>query len=558
VPNLQIDRSDLVLSELANAGLVTRRHVTPPVPATLADLALVHTDEYLDRTLSAETLARIFGVEAPTIDVDCVLEAQRRAVGGTLRAAQWALGEPGRVGFNLGGGFHHATADMGAGFCVYNDVAVAIARLRRDGYTRPIAIVDLDFHQGDGNLLTFAEDASVLTLSVHGSTWTHAEAIADRQLLISGRVDDARYLAAVRNVLDDSLATHAPGLVFYVAGNDVLASDALGSFELSRRGVLERDRMVLKRVRELDASMVVTMAGGYSPEAWRATADFVRFALTGRMYVSRDGRPSFSDIAESLDAFELQKESPLLTEADLMGELMGQPANRRLLDFYSRHGIELALERYGLLDQLRERGFSDLRLNLDLSERDHQRITLHAEKRGRYHRIVDLIVAKKKLRGRPVLSVEWLELTDPTGWFSLRRPRLPGQRFPGLGIARDVTALLLQVCRRLELDGMLLRPSHLHVARMTGGRFVDPRIEGLRRALERALANVDFAEGAHLLDRGCVRSDAGEPLRWVAADYFVPVTAHAEAWFDDDYEAAAEAAEAETLAHGVRLVPHAA
>ncbi|MBW1830606.1 MAG: hypothetical protein JRJ10_02735, partial [Deltaproteobacteria bacterium] len=238
VPGVEVERGEKILGSLRAEGLIGPRQVRPAPLAALADLAKVHAESYLDQTARPEYLGRIFGLEAQFVDVDPVLIAQRRQVGGTVACALWAVGSPKRVAFNIGGGFHHAEPEAGTGFCVYNDIAVAIASLREDGFEAHIAIVDLDYHQGNGNLVTFEHDDTVFTYSIHGSVWSHVEAATDQQFLLASGTDDTAYLRELRETLPAALEKFEPGLIFYVAGNDVLKGDRLGEFALTREGVL--------------------------------------------------------------------------------------------------------------------------------------------------------------------------------------------------------------------------------------------------------------------------------------------------------------------------------
>ena len=181
-----------------------------------------------------------------------------------------------------------------------------------------------------------------------------------------------------------------PGLIFYVAGNDVLIGDRLGEFCLTRKGVLERDRFVIEVARQHGCPAVATLGGGYSDDAWRSTTDFIRWLLTDEAAVTEEPKTSifeqYSQIAQELDPYELQRPSGdfTITEEDLYGDLMApRTQSTRILDYYSRHGIEFAMEKYGLADQVRSRGFTDLRLEVDPSDPERQHLTVHAKKERR-------------------------------------------------------------------------------------------------------------------------------------------------------------------------------
>lgn len=542
VPGVEVARGEKILGALGAEGLIRPKHVRPAPLIAVAELALVHSQTYLDKTARPEYLGRIFGLEAADIDVDPVLIAQRRQVGGTVEAAAWATERSDRVAFNIGGGFHHAEPDAGAGFCVYNDIAVAIASLRGRGFEGPIAIIDLDYHQGNGNVVTFEDDPSVLTYSLHGSVWTHVRAAADLQFLLPSGVDDTAYLETLRNTLPEALGTLAPALMFYVAGNDVLQGDRLGDFELTREGVLQRDRAVIELARQHGCPAVVTLGGGYSDDAWRSSTDFIRWLLIDEARVTEEPQKSlfeqYTQIAQELDPYDLQRPSGELniTEEDLLGDLTG-PRHRsmRILDYYSRHGIEFAIEQYGVADEIRNRGFTDLRLEVDPSDPDRQHLRLHACKGGEEHLLVDMVLRRVK---RPApegleppeelqfLYVEWMLLQNPTVAFSLRAPRWPGQEHPGLGTGEQTMLMLFQGAQRLRLDGLAHHPSRYHVAFLGGSQFffLDPELQGRFEAIREVLEPLDLAEAAWKMERGEVRWGDGEPVEWIPEDVVVPVS----------------------------------
>ena len=542
VPGVEVARGEKILGSLAAERLLRPKQVRPAPLIALAELHRAHSASYLDQTAQPEYLGRIFGLEAHDVDVDPVLIAQRRQVGGTVEAARWAIRQKDRVGFNVGGGFHHAEPESGAGFCVYNDVAVAIASLRDEGFDAPIAIVDLDYHQGNGNIVTYESDETVFTYSIHGSVWSHVEAAEDEQYLLPEKADDETYLRALRDTLPPALERIGPGLVFYIAGNDVLRGDRLGDFMLSRQGVLERDRFVIELARQHESPVVVTLGGGYSDAAWCASADFIRWLLTGEVKVAEEPQKSlfeqYAQIAQELDPFDLQRPSGevIITEEDLYGDLTG-PRHRstRILDFYSRHGLEFAIEKYGLADEIRKSGFTDLRLEVDPSDPERQHLTVHARKNGDEHLLVDQVL-RRVTRPAPegleppddlgFLYIEWMLLQNPTEDFSLRDPQWPGQEYPGLGIGEQTMLMLFQAAQRLELDGLAHHPSRYHIAFIGAGQFffLDPELQGRFEAIREALAPLDLTDAAWKMERSEVRWGDGEPVEWIPEDVVVPAS----------------------------------
>jgi acetoin utilization deacetylase AcuC-like enzyme len=237
-----------------------------PVPATDGELALAHVPDWIsavrDGTLS-DSQQRELGLPwTPEL-----AERARRSVGATIGAARAALEEG--VGAQLAGGSHHAHADRGSGWCVFNDVAVA-ARLMQAEWHRHtrallrVAVIDLDVHQGDGTAAIFGDDPTVYTLSMHAQkNFPVRKQRSNLDVELPDGCTDVPYL----NALDDALAVlwadHAPGLVFYVAGADAHEHDRLGRLALTTAGLAERDRRVFDACRSRRIPVTVTMAGGY-------------------------------------------------------------------------------------------------------------------------------------------------------------------------------------------------------------------------------------------------------------------------------------------------------
>ena len=190
-------RGEKIQGALAEAGLLRADLVSEPRPASLENLLRVHTPEYLHELQEASALTRILGVEVAPAEAESTLELQRLMAGGTIQATRLAL-QTGGVAVHLGGGFHHAQPDAGLGFCVFNDVAVAIRRLRARGFAEPVLVVDLDLHDGNGTRRVFASDPTVHTFSIHNDHWGDTEAVESTSIALGAGVDDARFLTALR------------------------------------------------------------------------------------------------------------------------------------------------------------------------------------------------------------------------------------------------------------------------------------------------------------------------------------------------------------------------
>jgi hypothetical protein len=188
-----------------------------------------------------------------------VLDLQRLMVGGTIQATRLAL-RSGGPAVHLGGGFHHAMPDRGLGFCVFNDVAVAIARLRARGFAERVLVVDLDLHDGNGTRAVFARDSSVHTYSVHADHWGDTEAVESTAIALGPGVEDGVYLDTIRRTLPPLFEAFRPGLVVYVAGTDVAAGDALGHWRISAAG---RSSAIACRLSRKDRAFLVVVLSGY-------------------------------------------------------------------------------------------------------------------------------------------------------------------------------------------------------------------------------------------------------------------------------------------------------
>ena len=229
---------------------------------TYEDLAQVHTDEYLDKIATNSFSAfEVIQLEIPYSEQ--AREGLMLMCGGTLLAGRLAL-EHGCAA-HLGGGFHHAFASHGEGFCLLNDVAVAARVLIAGSKIERVAVVDLDVHQGNGTAAIFADDQSVFTFSMHQENNYPAEKPpSDLDLGLDDHASDEVYLDLLSEHLPKVLEGHDPDLVFYLAGADPYRDDQLGGLGLTLEGLRRRDQFVYDSVRDSDTALAVVLAGGYA------------------------------------------------------------------------------------------------------------------------------------------------------------------------------------------------------------------------------------------------------------------------------------------------------
>jgi len=200
-----------------------------------------------------------------------LVERGRRSVGGTVAAARLALGAG--LGMNLGGGTHHAGRAFARGYCLFNDVAVALARLRAEGDVRRALVVDCDVHQGDGTADLLGPDRDCFTLSLHGArNYPFQKIPSDLDVDLPSGTGDGPYLEALERALDHAVPRARAELAFYLAGADPWEGDRLGRLALTKDGLRRRDELVLDRLLAAGAAVCVVLAGGYAEDV-RDTVD---------------------------------------------------------------------------------------------------------------------------------------------------------------------------------------------------------------------------------------------------------------------------------------------
>jgi acetoin utilization deacetylase AcuC-like enzyme len=265
-----IEKYELLADRVVADGLVALRDVLEPDPADWTELAAVHDCGLLSRIREGCLTAREErGLGLPWSPA--LVERARRAVGGTIAAARHALDHD--VALNLGGGTHHAGHDFSRGYCLFNDVAVALAALRRDGEAERAIVVDCDVHQGDGTAQIFAADPRTFTLSLHGArNYPFSRIPSDLDVDIASGTGDERYLRALTEALDFALDRARPAFAFYLAGADPWHGDRLGRLALTKAGLRARDELVLDRLTAAGAAVCVVLAGGYAEDI-RDTVD---------------------------------------------------------------------------------------------------------------------------------------------------------------------------------------------------------------------------------------------------------------------------------------------
>ena len=252
----------LIRERLLGTGIAEPGDLLAPEAASEEQLLLVHESDWVRRlktgTLTYEDILRL---EIPYSRR--MVDAFWLAAGGTILAARCALNHG--IGYNIGGGFHHAYPGHGEGFCAVHDVAVAVRALQKEGKIARALVVDCDVHHGNGTAAIFADDPTVFTLSIHQfNNYPFHKPPSTLDIHLEDGVGDEEYLAKLRAAYSKAVAGFAPDMVFYVAGADPYREDQLGGLALTMEGLLARDKLIFDIPLAHRIPVVVTLAGGYA------------------------------------------------------------------------------------------------------------------------------------------------------------------------------------------------------------------------------------------------------------------------------------------------------
>lgn len=251
---------------LAEEGVFASADFRIPAAASDSEILRAHDAGYLSRVVAGRLdAAQVRQIGFPWSPE--MVERSRRSAGATLAACRSALQREVGVACaaNLAGGTHHAHRDFGAGFCVFNDAAIAALAMRAEGRARRVAIIDCDVHQGDGTAAILARQREIFTCSLHGANnFPFRKQTSDLDIELADGTADETYLAALDRALERVLGDFVPELVIYLAGADPYVGDRLGRLALSFAGLRQRDEKVLGACRDAGVAVAIAMAGGYA------------------------------------------------------------------------------------------------------------------------------------------------------------------------------------------------------------------------------------------------------------------------------------------------------
>lgn len=255
---------ELIPAQLLYEGSITGENLFAPKPCPDEVLLWTHDARYVEKLhnqgLSAKEQRHIGFPQSPQLTLrECIITQ------GTIDCCHYAL-ENG-VAMNVAGGTHHAFAERGEGFCLLNDFAVAANYLLHKGLAKQLLIIDLDVHQGNGTAKLFEHEPRVFTFSMHGkNNYPFHKEKSDLDVELKDGMGDAAYLDLLHQHLPRLLDTVQPGLVFFLSGVDILATDKFGKLKISMDGCRRRDVYVLEQLHQRGLPCVIAMGGGYSPE----------------------------------------------------------------------------------------------------------------------------------------------------------------------------------------------------------------------------------------------------------------------------------------------------
>jgi acetoin utilization deacetylase AcuC-like enzyme len=246
-------------------GTIVNDDITQPTMVTDEDMCLAHTPEFVEKIKTGILSPQELMILEVPLSAE-LREAMWFCAGGTLLTA--ADARKYAVSVHLGGGFHHAFPSHGEGFCLINDVAVAIQVLRRDQLIERALVIDLDVHHGNGTAAIFAEVPEVFTFSMHQQhNYPRSKPPSDYDIGLEDGTDDDTYMGLLDECLPKIIQTHAPEIAFYLAGADPYGGDQLGGLNLTIDGLRKRDELVYERMRAASIPVAVTLAGGYAVDS---------------------------------------------------------------------------------------------------------------------------------------------------------------------------------------------------------------------------------------------------------------------------------------------------
>ncbi|MBN1872400.1 MAG: histone deacetylase [Candidatus Omnitrophica bacterium] len=254
----------LIYGRMVREGLISERDIVHPDPAPEEDILLVHDKDYV-RKLKEGGLSREeeFRLELPYSKE--LVRASYICVGGTILSCDIALDKG--IGIHIGGGFHHAFSDHGEGFCLFNDIAIAIKKMKKDSRVKRAMVIDCDLHQGNGTADIFKDDPRTFTFSIHQEhNYPFFKPKSDLDIGLEDYTQDKEYLRKLSDCVPKIISDFKPEMIVYVAGADPFERDVIGNLRLTKKGLQKRDEFILETAKNYAIPTAVVLAGGYAED----------------------------------------------------------------------------------------------------------------------------------------------------------------------------------------------------------------------------------------------------------------------------------------------------
>ncbi|GAB4182130.1 MAG: histone deacetylase [Calditrichia bacterium] len=265
---------NLLLSE----RLITQKDIISPPLLTAAEILTAHSEAYFQKIRNPIEVGRILNLSYVNIWDEHILEYYRYISGGTLLGIKLAYQHNIPV-INMGGGFHHAHYDRAEGFCLINDVAIAILHHKKRHKDLRYLVIDLDYHQSNGVMEYFMDNPDVMVISVHAEEWQTFDTPHLINKKVPSSIKGEEYLDLVASELNRSFEDFKPDMVIYLAGSDIAADDILGDMKINEHDMLRRDILVFNKVRSNNLPLLILSAGGYGKNSWKYYYNFIKWII---------------------------------------------------------------------------------------------------------------------------------------------------------------------------------------------------------------------------------------------------------------------------------------
>ena len=539
-----------IISFLFKNKMINPANIIGPRRVSFDKLGLFHTQSYLESTTQSDFDFCSLGLDLTLGEGESLREAQRRVVSGTVEGLYELAFKNLNIAINISGGLHHAEPAKASGFCLYNDVGVAIKYLQKKKYLGKILIIDLDFHQGNGNLEGLKDENNIFQFSLTGITWRNSFLYPNvKEIVLPEGVTDKVYLETLRGHLFQYVAHVKPDLICYICGNDVLQNDPYGTFNLTLDGLFERDKIVFDLAQNNHIPLQIVLGGGYSPNAWIGNCQFLTYILDEKklnhlIYSTEDVDQFYTHYLKKWQPeYSSNKNDLMFEQNDIFPESNVSQHVQKLFNYYTRGHIEFQMNKLGIYHKLRQKGHHDLWIELFDRPGNQNMIRLKSQVNKKIYTLIESVVEiinykipkpDEKLR---LLNVEWLLAQNPLEPFTPQRPQLPGQDHPGLGIADEILSIFIEACNRFKLDGVIHCPSHYHVAvkAMKHFHYPDPQDDAIFAAIKSTLDKYSLKDASLIMANGLLIDTNQQVISINHKKLIYPVSKKLEEYFNNDY-----------------------